>query len=282
MGSSGDHGATKTKRFDPLWFVERNIDVNMFVASSCSQLRKYGFAAVSCAIAAAAAQPAMAEQSGSGPYAVVRAGVQLDADLKSRTAKSAPKAVSTAANILPQNVDAKSGFTGELGMGYDFGGVRVEGTIGHSSAAINGKRMSDATYIGNGRLKSLDIGVAAYVDLNPQGRLNPFLGAGIGVSRVSLNTSRLQRPGTPAVPNAELAGTRVNDRDWGFRWHLDAGVGYALTPATTLEIAGRYTRTTSLSFSSATRATASAVPVVETYKPRASSTSLMIGLRQKF
>ncbi len=253
----------------------------------------------SCLIAAAtgfaivAIQPAFA-QSEPGPYAVARAGVQIDADLKGQRAAgtatpgrtgASPSLVTT--GVLPANVDAKPGFTGELGMGYDFGGFRVEGTVGHDTAALNARRLSNGNYVGGGRLKSLDLGVAGYVDLNPNGRLNPFVGAGIGASRVDLLASRLALPTSPAIgaqaiPAGQVAGTRVKDRDWGLRWHLDAGVGYALTPKTTLEVAGRYTRTTGLDFVSQTRATAAGALATQAYRPRTSSTSVMVGLRQKF
>lgn len=234
-------------------------------------------------LAIVAAQPAFA-QSAPGPYAVARAGVQLDADLKGPKPAAATPGRPSATGALPRNVDAKPGFTGELGMGYDFGGFRLEGTVGYDTAALNSARMSDRAFAGSGRVKSLDLGLAGYADFNSEGRLKPFVGGGIGVSRVDLRATRLAVPSTTptAAQAAQLAGTRIRDRDWGFRWHLDAGVGYALTPATTLELAGRYSRTTALDFTSQNRATNGAPIVTQAYKPRASATSLMLGIRQKF
>lgn len=236
------------------------------------------------------AAPSASAQSEPGPYAVARAGVQLDADLKGPkpatvVTPARPGATTpTAIGVLPRNIDAKPGFTGELGMGYDFGGFRLEGTVGHNTAALNSARLSDRAFAGSGRVKSLDIGVAGYVDFNSEGRLKPFVGAGIGASRIDLRATRLAVPATATTQAqaAQIAGTRIRDRDWGFRWHLDAGAGYALTPTTTLELAGRYSRTSALDFTSQSRATTGGPVVTQTYKPRASSASLMLGIRQKF
>jgi opacity protein-like surface antigen len=253
-----------------------------------SPIQRGGALAVALSFGLVAAQPALA-QSQPGPYGVARAGVQLDADLKgpkpaTNNNPKAPTPTPTTTGVLPRDIDAKPGFTGELGMGYDFGGFRLEGTVGYSNAALNADRLTDRTLTGSGRMRSLDLGVAGYVDFNPAGQFKPFIGAGIGASRVDLRATRLALPATGRTPAvvAAAAGTRISDRDWGFRWHLDAGAGYALTPTTTLELAGRYTRTSGLDFTSQTRATAGATPVTQIYKPRASSTSLMLGLRQKF
>lgn len=256
-----------------------------------------GFAVTVAACAGIVTQPALAQTKASGPYAVARAGVQVDADLRlPKTPKTGPAAAgqTPAPSIMPQGIDAKPGFTGELGMGYDFGGFRLEGTVGYDTASVNTKRLAEKGFRADGRVKSLDIGVAGYVDLNPGGSINPFLGGGIGASRVDATASRLIDPapatapaaGARPAPSAGLAGTRINSRDWGFRWHLDAGVAFALTPETTLELAGRYTRTSSLTLNGTSSrlatATVPAITTTQSFKTRASSTSLMLGIRQAF
>lgn len=248
----------------------------------------------------AAVQPAAAQSAtAAGPYGVARAGVQVDTDLRlgdplrptTPTRPGTPKPAPTP-SPLAKNIDANAGFTGELGAGYDFGGFRLEGTVGYGSAGINKGQLSDRTNIGDGRLKSLDLGISGYVDLNAGGVVKPFVGGGIGASRVTADVSRLARPttaipprpGALTVPITNVPGTRIDQSDWGFRWHLDAGIGYEVSPGTTLEIAGRYSRTTSLNFSSNTR-TVNGATVTNTrtaFEPRLSSTSVLVGLRQKF
>lgn len=223
------------------------------------------------------------------PYVVARAGVQIDSDLKLRR----PDTV--APSRLLRDIDAKPGVTGELGAGYDFGGFRLEGTVGYGTAAVDREWLSDRTSTGSGRLKSLDLGVAGYVDLIPGARFSPFLGGGIGASRVDARVARLApavvatgttapRPGTPAARAAEAGriGTRMDDRDWGFKWHLDAGAGYNVAPGTTLEIAGRYSRTTSLDLQGRSIAAVGRPAVTRSFEPRQSSASILLGLRQKF
>lgn len=245
------------------------------------------------------AGPAFAQKLGApGAYGVVRAGAQLDSDLKFPKQPASPAAKpgttpprSPARTIPPgfsRDVDAKAAFTGELGAGYDFGGFRLEGTVGYGSAKIDASTLGDRANVAGGRVKSLDLGISGYADLNPGGRLNPFVGAGIGASRVDASVSRVANPTTPATPAARRPGTRLNDRDWGFRWHLDAGLGYQLNPATTLELMGRYSQTSALSFDAksiavtGTGPSATATTTTSSYKPKLSSTSLMLGLRQKF
>ncbi len=251
-----------------------------------------------------AAPVAAQDRAEPGPYGVVRAGAQFDSDLKfpkqgkapaakpGPTGTPKPTAARPAAPLVPpgfpRNVDGKPGFTGELGAGYDFGGFRVESTVGYNTAKIDASQLGNATTVGDGRTKSLTFDLAGYVDFNKDGLLKPFIGGGIGASRVDLDVSRLARPTTPATPAARRAGTTFDQRDWGFRWHLDAGVGYDIGPKTTVELAGRYTQTSSLAFKASTvevtgtGPSATATTVANTFKPKMSSTSLMVGLRQKF
>lgn len=104
-----------------------------------------------------------------GAYAVLRAGIQTDADLRVRR-EARPAA-------LPRNTDLGSGFTGSAGVGYDLGGVRFEGTMGLTRGGIDGKRLKGS----NGRLRSLDFDLAGYVYL-ARGPIRPFVGAGVGVA----------------------------------------------------------------------------------------------------
>ena len=246
-------------------------------------------AALAFGAAVLGAQPAAAQRAEAGPYGVARAGVNFDSDLRlgnplrPATAPTRPGTPTTTPTTVPasplgRNVDADLGFTGELGMGYDFGGIRVEGTAGYDTAKVNAKALSTKTYSGAGRTKSFDLGVAAYVDLVREGPLKPFIGGGIGASRVDYSINRLMIDKTPGTQKPMVA---ITGKDWGFRWHLDAGASYDVTPQTSIELLGRYSQTAGLKMKAVALDENLARQTVD-YKLKNTSTSIMVGVRQKF
>ena len=79
--------------------------------------------------------------------------------------------------------------------------------------------------------------VAAYADLPALGlpRLGPFapfVGAGVGVARISMGETRMTFPATTTI----VPGGRRSS----FAWMVTAGVATALSESTTLEVAFRY------------------------------------------
>ena len=271
-------------------------------------LRRDGCRALAVSLAAATAltvsTPAFAQdRSEPGPYGVLRAGAEFGSDIKfpkpAKTkpapapkpgTKPTPKPTTppTTPPGFPQSLKGETAFTGEVGAGYDFDGFRLEATVGHSSASVKTAELGNKDFVGEGKVKALNIGVAAYVDFNPSGPINPFLGAGIGMSQVKLDISRLAKPTTPVTPPEKRPGTHLDGSEWAFRWHLDAGLGYQLSRNTTLEIAGRYARTSATEFKAktvtvtGTGAAAKATTTTGSFKPSLSATSIMVGLRQKF
>jgi len=91
----------------------------------------------------------------------------------------------------------------------------------------------------------------AYVDLGTWWCITPFVGAGVGASRVSISgftdtgVNNLQVPGGglapfvggPAVASYATAG---NASKWNFAWSAHAGLAYHVTPNVTLELAYSY------------------------------------------
>lgn len=65
------------------------------------------------------------------------------------------------------------------------------------------------------RLRSLNLGLSAYADIPLDEMIVPYIGGGIGASRVDGLLTRGW--GTPATVAS------FDDKDWGFQWHLDAG-----------------------------------------------------------
>lgn len=229
-----------------------------------------GAAAVLACAFAAALPTAAAAQAAGGTYAVLRAGPQLDADLHMKGGDA------TAPSTFPKDADFKTGLVGEIGLGYQLGGLRVEGTVGYDSAGANLDRLASKQMAASGRLKTLNLGVAAYYDLNMGGGFSPYVGGGIGAARTTARLARI----SAETPTAGI-GSTMKGSDWGFRWHLDAGVGFAVSPATVLEVGARYSKVTGLTIDG-TMPNIGGKSLDHDYKPRATSTSFLVGLRQKF
>ncbi|MBU0557522.1 MAG: outer membrane beta-barrel protein [Alphaproteobacteria bacterium] len=209
------------------------------------------------------------DEPAKGAYGVVRAGVAIDTDARF------PANDTTAPATIQRNTDHKPGFTGELGMGYDFGAFRLEGTAGYATAKLDSPRASAGGFVTNGRTKAFTLGLSGYLDIETGSAVTPYVGAGIGASRVDMRSSRLG--GTPS------AGSRFDDKDWGLNWHADAGVGIAAGRSTTIDIGARYSRTSKLEFDGRTGLVTGTPPALaDTFRPRLSSWSAMIGLRQAF
>lgn len=213
-----------------------------------------------------AISPAIAQETAAGPYVVGRIGSQLDGDLKFKGKDVASP------STLPRNVDLRNGKAFEGGLGYDFGNFRVEGLVGYTAANVDASGLNTGGLVTRGRTKTLSIGVAGYYDIDTGTRLRPFVGGGIDAVRVAERLSRVSATGQ---------GSSLNGRDWGFRWHLDAGVGYALTNKTTVEIAGRYGESSGLRFNGRLP-TAAGGSAATSYRPTLSATSITVGLRQRF
>ncbi len=90
----------------------------------------------------------------------------------------------------------------------------------------------------------------AYVDLGTWWCVTPFIGAGVGASRVSIsnftdaggNNANFTALGVPVVSgpvNASFA-TAAPGSKWNFAWALHAGLGYKVMPNVTLELAYSY------------------------------------------
>jgi opacity protein-like surface antigen len=168
------------------------------------------------------------DSQATGPYIVARAGVGIDADLRLRAVDLAPP------TTFSQSADGKRGFTGEIGVGYNVGGFRIEATSSYARNAIDRKTPAKAAaFDAGGSLNKLDFMVNGYVDFIPDGPITPFIGAGVGAARI---TSRLER--TAAL----TGGTRLNDKDWGFAYQGTAGVAVKVGEKAAIDFSVRHER----------------------------------------
>jgi opacity protein-like surface antigen len=200
-----------------------------------------------------------------GVYGVARAGVGIDADVRLKASDLA------APTSLQRSADGKRGWAGELGMGYSFGGFRLEATGGYARNALDRKSPAKAAaFDAGGRLNKLDLLVSGYVDLMPNGTISPFIGAGIGAARVSTNIQR-----TAGL----TGGTVLKDRDWGFAYHGTAGVAVKLGEKSAVELGVRHERVTGIKLDG----TVGTPAVARSFKTNGyRSTTALVGLRVGF
>lgn len=124
-----------------------------------------------------------------------------------------------------QTMDLDDGWVVGGGGGYAFGnGVRAEGEMLYMQ--------NDVESASEGESKTLAGFANVMYDFNRQGRIQPFVGAGIGFARV------------------ELQDGAIDDDDIGFAYQAKAGVAYKINDKLTAEAAYRYMRVTEVEFGS--------------------------------
>lgn len=206
------------------------------------------------------ATPAVAqsESDEKGFYATARIGGTINPDQK----------LDAPGSTFEDKVKYKSGVTGEIGGGYDFGMFRLEQTIGYTTTSLNTSKTDVGGFIGDGRSKMFSLVVSGFVDIPVSKVIVPYVGVGAGIARVDAQLSR--------VDSVTGIGSSYAGKDYGILLHGDAGVGIHVAPKTVVEIGGRYTRVNSLSFSGQTDGTATR------FKPEISTISGTLGVRYTF
>lgn len=156
--------------------------------------------------------------------------------------------------------DARFGkpFSGSLGVGYQFSDMfRAELTGDYFDGEFDGSGEADVPCAGEAAgtscaaseradYKAIGIMANGYVDLGTLAGLTPYLGAGLGVTRlrwseVSLSTGCL--PGAAACSGAGAIDQSFNgDSSWRLTYALMAGVSYDVTERLKLDIGYRYSQ----------------------------------------
>ena len=78
-----------------------------------------------------------------------------------------------------------------------------------------------------------------YADLGTWKGITPFVGAGIGASRISIHSFRDAGIGPAPGFDPTMAFAQTESK-WNFAWALHAGLSYDVTPNFTIELAYRY------------------------------------------
>jgi len=128
------------------------------------------------------------------------------------------------------------GFSGETGVGYDFGPVRTELTYIYSDSsldALNGNyRGNRVVLISTSNLSTNSVLLNAYVDIPTQSKFIPYIGGGLGYTNMSwANYSAI-------APGAILLYSSGNQNGLGYQ--AKAGVAYQVIPKADIFVEGTY------------------------------------------
>jgi opacity protein-like surface antigen len=151
--------------------------------------------------------------------------------------------------------------TFQVGVGYQFNNWLRGDITGQYRGKANFKGTDLLTFPVNGQVASgidnynaskseLLFLANAYVDLGTWWGVTPFIGAGVGTSRVSISNftdtgvSNVQTPNSgpqfvSGPPVASFA-TALSDSKWNFAWALHTGLAYKVSPNVTLELGYSY------------------------------------------
>lgn len=133
------------------------------------------------------------------------------------------------------NFDVGYGLSGALG--YHWGLFRVEGEITYAESDIDEVEVVGIGFSGSGDVSSLGFMANAFKDFEIGDGWQFNIGGGIGYAIVSINDASVG-----GVPLAD-------DDDWVFAYQLGTGIGYQMSPTTTLSLDYRYFATVDPEFS---------------------------------
>ncbi len=190
-------------------------------------------------------QPVVKEvYSAKGWYLTIGAGAQTPSD---QTVNSTGTLVSPFFTPLLFNfgnnnstkLDLGGGFSGDVGVGYDFGALRAELTYGYSRASLNAVGAANPIGFGafgivpftnnvSGIINKNDVLASLYYDIETNSRWTPYIGGGIGYTNLS-------------TPSFSLNGFPTNSVNKGlFGWQAKVGVSYAMSYNSDVYLEGVY------------------------------------------
>ncbi len=211
------------------------------------------WAAVAAAVVTVGTAPASAQSAAGSRELYFRAGAVLERPARARftdrdCASRSPAALygcGTGLDGAPLSTLGDFGTAAgyELGIGYATGSaLRLEAVVSHRPrAAFEGRAnfvQTTARQAVSADVSALSGLLAAYLDIPALGlpRLGPFapfVGGGVGLTRVAVGETRMAFPRTTTV----VPGGRRTS----LLWMPAAGVATALGPRVTLDVAWRYT-----------------------------------------
>ncbi len=152
-----------------------------------------------------------------------------------------------------------TGFNVGLGLGYGFtNNFRLEGELSYQSNDLDQSSFLGVNVPLEGEINALALMLNGYYDIKTSTAFTPFIMAGIGYAKVEIDDFN--------VPGSGISS--VSEDDTVFAWQVGAGVGYAITEKTSLDLMYRYFAT--------------ADPEYDTTESEFESHNVMLGLRFSF
>jgi len=184
--------------------------------------------------------------AGAGWYAALDAGTVFLED-SSSTASDA------FGNSVSFDTEFDTGFGVHGAIGHSWGGFRLEGEVSYRENDLDTFDITNVIAAGIGSLSDVgngdfsgDVSALAFMgnawyDFNTGSPWRPFLGGGLGVARISINDvamTSLTLLGVP-IPLASPVPL-ADDDDWVFAYQVGAGIGFEVTPTTTISLGYRF------------------------------------------
>jgi opacity protein-like surface antigen len=120
------------------------------------------------------------------------------------------------------------GFSGEAGIGYDFGALRTELTYGYTRADLNDVSLPGFDIGSSGAINKNDVMASLYWDISTGTRWVPYIGGGIGYTNLS-------------TPSVKIGDYRTGSANRGlFGWQAKVGVSYVTSVNTDVFLEGTY------------------------------------------
>ena len=192
------------------------------------------------ALALGAATPSFAEEAPSaktGFYATLGLGAVKTSDV-GVTDSDVDAAVGAA---VKGEIKIDTGFSGDLGVGYDFGKFRTELTYVRTTGSLDSvtgtSGANSGTLQATSDVSTDSLMVSGYYDFANKSKWTPYVGAGIGYTKLKAD---------PIVGAVTIAGTtytgtvteKGNEDLFGYQAKI--GVSYAATPALSVYAEGTY------------------------------------------
>ena len=193
------------------------------------------------ALALGAATPSFAEEAPSaktGFYATLGLGANSTRDVG--VTDSGVDAFFGVA--VKGEIKVDTGFSGDLGVGYDFGKFRTEltyvRTTGSFDSVTGTSGASSVTVPGDGIDMSTDsLMVSGYYDFANKSKWTPYVGAGIGYTKLKADST----VGVVTIGGTTYTGTvteKGNEDLFGYQ--AKVGVSYAASPVVSVYLEGTY------------------------------------------
>ncbi|MCP9860565.1 porin family protein [Cyanobium sp. Cruz-8D1] len=233
------------ERSEPVADPVQALDAQRAIADPADQLAPQAAPQDASLVAQSFPQPEVKEvYSAKGWYLTIGVGAQTPSD---QTVNSTNNLVSPFFTPLLFNfqnnnstkLDLGGGFSGDVGVGYDFGALRAELTYGYSSASLNAVGAASPIGFGafglvpftnnvSGRVNKNDLLASVYYDFENNSRWTPYIGGGIGYTNIS----------TPGLSFGYFNSNGVNKGLFG--WQGKVGVSYAMSYNSDIYLEGVY------------------------------------------